>query len=154
MLELLSSNDEDDEENLEHEEFLAAMAVVTARKPRVWVRNYSKEIVSSLLDVAFQQHFRVACSAFESVLASIPTKPESNPVTTHGGLPPIPQKTTPDHLVGPWKQESFWTVADRFDVSRSTSYAAMKHVVTVLCRDRTVVKLLTGERMRHAMDGF
>ncbi|KAB0794568.1 hypothetical protein PPYR_01647 [Photinus pyralis] len=125
---------DDDDDNV-----IVSQQLLTTREhgesKRVCIKNYVAIVESYSLDgiVDFRKHFRLTKMSFEEVLIKIGDKLSMASSVHHTGRPGNDAKT--QLLVGLWilaNQESYRTVADRFDLTISTAWCYFRKVVDTL----------------------
>ncbi|KAB0802633.1 hypothetical protein PPYR_04819 [Photinus pyralis] len=118
---------DDDDDNV-----IVSQQLLTTREhgesKRVCIKNYVAIVESYSLD-DFRKHFRLTKMSFEEVLIKIGDKLSMASSVHHTGRPGNDAKT--QLLVGLWilaNQESYRTVADRFDLTISTAWCYFRKV--------------------------
>lgn len=134
-----------------------ALVAHKQRKRRVRVENYAEIIVPQYSLDTFRCHFRMSRRALEflegllAVLPGLPHEPKQ------GGRPPIPLRK--QILLTLWvlgNQESLRSVADRFDVTRSSAYRVYRRICKAIAvhLSQRFIQFPSGARAREESERF
>ncbi|XP_018404621.1 PREDICTED: putative nuclease HARBI1 [Cyphomyrmex costatus] len=111
------------------------------------VHQYVKEIVPRFSDRTFKTHFRITPDTFEALLTKLHSI-EDNVVT---GCKPVPLKK--QLMITIWylsNIESFQSVADRFDISKSTCWDILYRTCKSLLKVNTIYKIISWPNRERA----
>ncbi|XP_067138433.1 putative nuclease HARBI1 [Centruroides vittatus] len=110
------------------------------RKRRLRIKGYVESVVPSYLSDDFQRHFRMKRCTFEILLEKLKPK-----LLNSFGRPCLDANKQILSVI--WllaNQESFRSVADRFDISKSTLYSYLNKVCNELIKMASIIGAIDG----------
>ena len=145
--------------NSTDEEALIAVVANGAQsqfRKRVRIVGYYERIVPLYSALDFRSHFRMSRGTVDFLHGLLAVLPEIPQHQTRGGRPPVPLQKI---LLTLWvlgNPECLRSVADRFDVTRSSAYRIYRRICKVIARNvsNQFIKFPYGQHAREVMDKF
>ena len=131
--------------------------IIKDRRKAVRVQGYAEDVVPSYTISDFRSHFRLSTGTFEALTLELGNYPEIPTGPPHGGRLPI--SVSKHLLITLWflgNQESIRSIADRFNVTKSSVFLCCKRVCDAIKNNvaSRVIMWPTQDRVKVIMEGF
>ena len=155
-LELLEEKDDELEVDT-FSELVFIPLIIKDRRKAVRVQGYAEDVVPSYTISDFRSHFRLSTGTFEALALELGNYPEIPTGPPHGGRLPI--SVSKHLLITLWflgNQESIRSIADRFNVTKSSVFLCCKRVCDAIKNNvaSRVIMWPTQDRVKVIMEGF